>query len=261
MRKTKLVTAISASLLTFGAVNTAMAHDLVAGAISGTHKVDVYRTQCFTWSAGTDYAHITNNTGYDLAPAGELAVDATGLRFAVNLYPNGVTVTTGYDTNGNPVTATTNGNSVTATVGFTSTGNIAGPAGNPNNVLPSSPAPVFKSVVDTTRGTPWTNTTLQPDFKPNGNAPTGWSSAQWVNSSGVNPTGSGEYVIVIENSSTSGSSSVVGYDFIGHCQNVATSGTTAGNHTGQGTWFSVATASGTLNLLAPGADYDQVIDQ
>ncbi|QWF69550.1 hypothetical protein KEF85_09165 [Methylomonas paludis] len=218
MKKNQLLSAISASLLTMGAVGGASAHDILGGTVAPL-KSDVFSTTCFSWGGL-----------YSSAPAGEVAGNAAGFRFAVNLQ------------NTHP------GNSVTAEVIFPTTGNVNGPGGsNPNNVLPWSPAPTTASTTTTNANNPWsTSSTTEPDFTTHGVSPSGWSSAQWL------PGSNGEYIITI---TSNDATNTVGYDFLGHCQTAAT-GVTTSIHSGQGVWITGTT----WGHYGPTSDFNQFID-
>jgi hypothetical protein len=141
-------------------------------------------------------------------------------------------------------------------VGYTAGGNVdnsgCSGSGSLSNCLPYDPAtsaPQFASVTDNSVGAAWNQTGAEPDFATNGNSPSGWSAPGWV------AGGNGEYVIIVQNSSTT-NGTTANYDFLGHCQN-ATAGTTSLIHTGQGTWF-ISNGSG---LLTPTFDFDQVVNE
>jgi hypothetical protein len=274
MTRSKLATAISAALLTFGTISSASAHDIIGGVIKGGGNHDVYRTTCFGWNTSTVTA-AGPTVSYDtVAPATETSGHSAGFRFAVNLYPAGITTTAGglatlkNDVAGVNSAVTTTASSVSATVGFVGAPNISNalqhnnPA-DPNNYGPDynagtlGPTANFQTASLSVAGTPWTNTTTEPDFTTAGVSPTGWSTAKYVNvGTGL---GDGEYIITIENTQpTSATTNVLGYDFTGHCQNAATQGAKTSVHTGQGVWFVPGTAPGTYTSSA---DYDQVIDQ
>jgi hypothetical protein len=242
MKQKLLVRAISASLLTMAAANVSFAHDILGGQLSALgsanhpQAVDVFRTTCFSWGDGVhDTVAGAGLTGVEVNGA------AAGFRFAVNLIN----------------TSTGSGRSVTATVGTVAGGNVdnsgCSGSGSLSNCLPYDPAtsaPQFASVTDNSVGPAWSQTGAEPDFQTNGNQPNSyWSAPGWV------AGGNGEYVIIVQNSSTN-TSATANYDFLGHCQN-ATTGTTSLIHTGQGTWF----ANDANNLLAPTFDFDQVVNE
>jgi hypothetical protein len=267
MTKNKIAVAISAALLTVGVSAPVSAHDLIGGAVVGQGKTDVFRTTCFPWGGSTATTEAGPKITYAATPAitpPDTSGAARGFRFAVNLYPSGNVLkndtSTGVD---NTVTTTTA--TISATVGFTKTGNISSgkTTSDPNNYLPAVPEPNWATVSQTAAGTPWHNTTSEPDFTSSGISPTGWSAGYFLDN-GVG-TGDGDYIISIENTTagtgTTATSSVAGYDFLGHCQNAPTLGAATSVHTGQGTWFVPSTTSGAgTSLYTPGNDFDQLID-
>ncbi len=272
MKKSKIAAAISATLLTVGVMGTASAHDIIGGVIQGGGNKDVYRTTCFGWNTTNSAPESGPSITYDsVVPAGEVSGHTSGYRFAVNLYGPGVTktahslTTLKNNVSGVATAVTTTTSSVSATVGFTSGGNISNalqdPGADPSNYGPSySPVASFLSVSTSTSNTPWTNTTAEPDFTSSGASPAGWSTAKYLNNG--TGTGDGEYVITIENTEPpSSTSNVLGYDFVGHCQNAATYGTLASVHTGQGTWFVKSANAGNTSNYTPSFDYDQVQDE
>jgi hypothetical protein len=233
--KTAIITAVLSATVS----GSAFAHSITHGSLAApATSVDVFRTTCFT-SGGAGLG------------------DGNGSSWTL---PYAAT-----ETNSNPTDHVTfaisktgtKAGSVTATFAYADSGNISGPTGDSNNILPATAGSVeTASATATNHATAWA-----------GNAEPAWdpitdsiNETNWVTGhfqpAGVDGTANGQYVIVISHSGSNAQT----YDFIAHCVDVHASDansalTIDAVHTGQGAGFQ---NDGTGHI-APTSDYDQVI--
>jgi hypothetical protein len=240
-------TALVSAILGLSA-SSAYAHSILNGGLpADTSQIDVFRTTCFKADGATPLK------------------DAGGNAWTLPLAANATTT----DDTANVVwgigKTDSHSGSVIATVAIANAGNVSGPSGNANNILPAAAGTSSSGFASaSTHVTPWESlagtgaytayaTTDEPPINVDGTgAVTNWGTATLQATGPDGSTANGEYVIVISHDGSNSHN----YDFIFHCTNASASGSATSAHTGQGSIFQNQ-GNGTISNSA---DYDQVLD-